>query len=372
MVFRCRWQPGSIGGFDRMNDDRDGGRPPRKVLIVLLGAIGDVTRGLPLAVRIKRAWPDTTLGWAVEPASAGLVNGHPSVDVVHVFRRKQGIGEFIRFCREIEAAKYEVALDMQRHLKSGLTTFSSRAERRIGFDYRNSRELNWLFCNEHIPPVEHLSAKIFHYQAFADRLGLPAVAPLDYGLDIRPSELERAEDLLLDSGVAVPPQQRAALIVGATWESRRWPPVRYAETVRELSARLDLTCIVVGGPAETPIAQAIAAELGDDHKVLKDLTGRTTLRELAAVFQRVRLAIGSDSGPMHVAAAAGTRIVSLWGASSPLRSAPHGSDAHVLKTAIGCSPCYRTTCPGLGTLCMEAIPSAAVVAHVEQLLQATS
>ena len=99
-----------------------------------------------------------------------------------------------------------------------------------------------------------------------------------------------------------------------------------------------------------------------------DLSGETSITDLVALFSRSRLAAGPDCGPMHIAAAMGIPVVSLWGATSPARSAPYGSESFVLQSAIGCAPCYRRRCPGLNRLCMFKIPPEAVLARVETLL----
>lgn len=357
----------------RSDNGRESSGRPRSLLIVLLGAIGDVTRALPLAVRIKEHWPDITLGWAVEPASAGLLRGHPAVDRIHLFERPRGFTAFRAFLKELRNARYECTLDLQRHFKSGITSFASGAPRRIAFNPRNSRELNLFFNNEFIPPVEHLSAKIHHYQLFGDKLGLPA-RELSFGL--HPSDDERAAvtRIVAESygGSDAPPgrERRVGLIIGASWPSRLWNEERYAETITRIAAKYGLVSIMIGGPGERQSADRIASLLDPAvrRESLIDLVGKTSLRELAALFGEVRFAIGSDSGPMHIAAAMGTRLITLWGASSPLRSGPYGSGDLTLQSAIGCSPCYRKLCPGLNRLCMDSIPPAAVLARVEQVL----
>ena len=117
----------------------------RRILIVLMGAIGDVTRGLPIAVRIKRSWPDSQISWAVEPLSAPLVTGHPAIDRVVVFDRKRGIAGYRNLIAELRTESYDLVLDMQRHFKSGMTSLLSGGKVRVGFHRRNAKEFNWLF-----------------------------------------------------------------------------------------------------------------------------------------------------------------------------------------------------------------------------------
>ncbi len=120
---------------------------PKNLLIVLHGAIGDVVRALPLAVRIKRAWPNTRLTWSVEPISSDILVGHPAVDELLIFKRREGFKEFKKFLKLVESKEFDLVIDLQRHLKSGLVARSSKAPVRIGFNQANSKELNFLFSN---------------------------------------------------------------------------------------------------------------------------------------------------------------------------------------------------------------------------------
>ncbi len=345
--------------------DNHAGR--KRILIVLLGAIGDVCRGLPLAVRLKRELPDVEIHWAVEPSSRELVEGHPAIDKVLLFDRPGGFSAFIRFLKEVRCEKYDIVLDLQRHLKSGVVSFASRAPRRIGFHRKSTREGNWLFNNEYIPQVSHLSTKIEHFQLFGDNLGLKTTPDLDFGLAPRAAEIQRVKNLIevgersagFSSGDKT---RRAALIVGASWDSRLWPAENFRSLVIGLRDRLKMTPILVGGRRDRGLSQEI---LRDDKSGAIDLTGELSLQELIALFSLVRLAVGPDTGPSHIAAAVGIPIVTIFGATSPLRSAPYKNEQLVLQSPIGCSPCYLRVCPGLGTLCMSDVPSEAVIAQIQ-------
>src|SRR5690242_13608191 len=145
----------------------------QRILIVLLGAIGDVTRALPLAMRVRAGYPRATITWAVEPASAPLLDGHPAIDERLVFERRGGAAAFVRFLRRVRAGGFDLVLDLQRHLKSGVVSAASRAPVRLGFHRRNAKELNWLFNTHTIEPVAERGWKLEQYQRFAAFLELP-------------------------------------------------------------------------------------------------------------------------------------------------------------------------------------------------------
>ncbi len=337
---------------------------PQKVLIVLLGAIGDVARALPLAVRLKRHWPHTELHWAVEPISRSLLEGHPAIDSLKVFDRPKGLPAFRRFLRAIRAENYDLVLDMQRHFKSGVSSWSTAAPRRIGFHRKNSREFNWLFATEQIAASEHFSSKTLQFQKFGDALGLPELSPLDFGLTATPAEKTKIRQLIEEGNGGG--QSYVAFILGSTWPSRFWQAEAYAQLAQRLSQELSFTALLLGAKGEQEFAEKIQSYSGP--RAVKNLVGKTTLRELVPVFEIASCAVGSDSGPMHIAAAVSCPIVSLWGSTSPARSAPYGSESSVMQSAIGCSPCYRKHCPGLDSECMRDISWQAVFAQVKALV----
>jgi ADP-heptose:LPS heptosyltransferase len=336
---------------------------PSSVLIVLLGAIGDVARGVSVAVRLKRAWPEVRLTWAVEPASRALVQGHRCIDRVVLFERHRGLAGYRDFIAALRREPYDVVLDMQRHFKSGMTSWLSRGRRRIGFHRKNAKEGNWLFNNGHIPPVENFSPKILQYQKFGDALGLPALEPLEFGFEADEQAEQKIAALLGDNGTRG--RCYAALLTGSSWPSRFWRAEHYRVLIDELFCRYGLVSVLIGGKNEEAFCTELCTGLAEERVV--NLAGKTSLSELFALFPKMKLAIGSDCGPMHIAAAMGLKVISLWGSTSPLRSAPYGSERLILQSTIGCSPCYRKRCPGLMTLCMSDIPPAAVLARAVEL-----
>jgi len=329
------------------------------ILIVLLGAIGDVTRALPLLQRLRHGYPQARIAWAVEPAAAPLVSDHPALNEVFVFDRPRGTRAFLAFLRQIRAQRPDLTLDLQRHLKSGIISRASGAPVRLGFHRRNSREGNWLFNTHAMPPMSHFSSKLRQFFAFADWLGIEQT-PVTFGLSLSAVEAQRVDKLLYD---VRPPF--VAAFVGSSCESRLWFADRTAAVANALATQ-GLSTVLVGGSGDIAFADAVAHAA---QAPVTNLAGRTTLRDLIGIFQRATAAFGPDSGPMHIAAAVGTPVVSLWGATSAARSAPWGSETGVINGEAPCSPCYLKRCP-IGRLCMEHIAVDAVlekiVSHVHQ------
>lgn len=330
-----------------------------RILIVLLGAIGDVTRALPLAQRLRAAYPRAEITWAVEPLSSALLENHPAIDRRLIFERRGGAAAFLRFLHAVREVRADLTLDLQRHLKSGVTSLASRAPVRLGFAAANSREGNWLFNNRHIAAQSHFSSKLQQFQVFGDWLELPAMA-LDFGLQLTAAEEAQVTALLGDLD-----RPFVAAFVGSSCDSRIWFPDRTAAVAERLAAR-GVATVLVGGPGDTGFARQVVAAA---HVPILDLTGRTHLRDLAGIFRRSAAAWGPDSGPMHIAAAVGARVVSLWGATSAQRSAPWGSEDLILEGPAPCSPCYRKHCD-IGRVCMQNIAPDVVLAHLVTALAA--
>ena len=140
-----------------------------RVLIVLPGALGDVIRALPLLGRLRRGAPHATLGWAVEPPSAPLLTSHPWLDRVHVFDRPRGLPALLPFLRALREARYEIALDLGRGLKSAFIARVSGATERIAFASADGREAGWLLATRRLAPQGPARSKL---EQFTSQNGL--------------------------------------------------------------------------------------------------------------------------------------------------------------------------------------------------------
>jgi ADP-heptose:LPS heptosyltransferase len=342
------------------------GAAPRRVLIILLGAIGDVVRALPLLGRIRRAWPKAHIAWAVEPKSQAVLEGHPWLDQLIVYDRRRAPFSFLPFLVRVRAGRFDLALDLQRHLKSGVAAMASGAGVRVGFDRANGKEFNHLFSTRRIAPQPPMRLKLTQYQAFGDALGLPP-SPVEFSLVATDAERARAAGMLKDA-----PRPLLAVILGSSWPSRLYFPDSIAAVIREMAAGREgspaLFPVLLGaGRAEVALAAQVVANLAGAPVL--NLAGRTNLRDLVAIFAECAAAFGPDSGPMHIAAAAGCPIVSLWGATAPERSAPWGFADLALPAAIPCHPCYLRECP-IGRECMRRIAPGEVADALRRALAA--
>jgi ADP-heptose:LPS heptosyltransferase len=332
---------------------------PKRILIILTGAIGDVVRALPLLGRIRHGFPGAHIAWAIEPKSAPILDGHPWLNEAILYDRRHAPWSFAPFLKRVRAGRFDLAIDLQRHLKSGIISMVSGACDRVGFSADNTKEFNHLFSSRQIEAQPEMRLKLLQYQAFGDALGLPP-APIEFGLAASQAERERVRGFLEDA-----PRPRLGVILGSSWPSRVYFPKSIAAVINGVSDRASrngespaLFPVLLGGPDETLLASDVMRELGGIEAL--NLAGKTSLRDLIAIFQECDAAFGPDSGPMHIAAAVGCPIVSLWGATSAKRSAPWGFDDLAITGEISCHPCYLRNCP-VGRECMHRIDPETVV-----------
>src|SRR5579863_9729304 len=206
---------------------------PKRVLIILLGAIGDVVRALPLLGRMRRAWPQAHIAWAVEPKSMPIIEGHPWIDQLMVYDRRHAPWSFVPFLLEVRAGHFDLVVDLQRHLKSGVVGVVSGARDRIGFAATNTKEFNHRFTTRQVEPQPSMRLKLMQYQAFADALGAPP-APIEFGL-----RLPEPEDARARAAVARARRPLLGVILGSSSPSRIYFPESVAAVIRDLARPVD-------------------------------------------------------------------------------------------------------------------------------------
>ncbi|MEM9800919.1 MAG: glycosyltransferase family 9 protein [Planctomycetota bacterium] len=294
--------------------------PPTSALFVRLGAIGDVVNALTVATALREAAPATRIGWAVHPLSLPLVEGHPAVDRVHVWRRGGGARELSRLAREIRSARYELAADLQRLQKSALLARASGASRVLGFDRARCKESSWVWTRERIAPGPKREHMVLQYRRFLPLLGVPDRDP-QHAFPHDAAAVAWAEGRSANGPSTL-------LNLGASKPEKRWPTASWRALAERLLAGdagpLDGPILLTGGPGDADVAREVARGLD-----VVDLVGTTSLLQLLELSRRARRMVTADTGPMHMCAAVGTPVVALFGPSDPARTGPYG-EGHVV------------------------------------------
>jgi len=341
----------------------DGGAP--RLLIVKLSSLGDVVHALPVASALRRRYPGAFLGWCVGRAAAPLVAHHPLLDVVFVLGRgtvapgervvvAEGYRELGRALRQYH---FEVSLDLQGLLRSAYLAYLGGAPCRVG--YRNWQEGAFLFNRiRAVPPARDRHA-VQGYLDFARYLDAPA-EPVEFVLPTDPQAAGTAERLLSEFSA---PGRAALLLPGARWESKHWPPDRFGQVAAWMAGQ-GLAPLVAGSAQDQALAERVVSASGGKAA---SIAGRTSVADLAALVARSRLVVGHDSGPVHLAAALGVPLVSIFGPTNPALTGPYGRRVEIVRAAVACSPCRRRRCRSL--VCQERVSVEMVTAAASRLLQ---
>lgn len=316
-------------------------RKPQRILIVKPSALGDIVHALPVLWLLKKRWPSARISWVVTPAFESLLRGHPMVDDVLVFERKRlasgwknpsAAAGLMRFGHQLRAGGFDFVLDLQGLFRSGWMTWKTNAKVRIGFDY--AREAAPVFYTHRIPTPSPERHAVERYLDIAEALGCGR-GPIVYDFGIDNAVRDSARRL-------APSAPYAVLLPGTNWETKRWPAARFGALVRPIKELFGLESVVAGG--------ADAAAMIPEIPRAINLTGQTDLRQLVALIEGASLVIGNDSGPMHIAAALGKPLVTVFGPTNPTRTGPHRRPDCVVRLDVPCSPCYSRTC--VHTSCM--------------------
>ncbi|WP_231363777.1 glycosyltransferase family 9 protein [Verrucomicrobium sp. 3C] len=321
----------------------------RKILILKFSSLGDVIQALPVAGGLRRRWPSAEIHWMAFGAYRDLLANHPAIDRFLEFpRRRKTLGALLRdlarCLASVRQEHYDLLLDMQGLLRSGLLCFLSGAKRRIG--PWNGREGSILFYRERVMPPPPPARE--RYLAFLRYLRVPA-GPLDYGLRAGPLDIPG----LRKGGYVV-------LHPYARWKTKLWPWRYYGELARSLP---QVRFVVIGIGPWFPL----------EEKNVVDLRGHLSNDRMKALLGNAAATVGPDSGPAHLAAALGVPTLVLFGPTDWRESAAVGKDVRVLSAPTTCAPCWRTRCPQARSVaCLSDIAPTRIREELKEICETAS
>jgi len=316
-----------------------------RIALIKPSALGDVVHCLPLLGALRKRFPRAYLAWVVNRGYAPLLEGHPDLDAIIPFDRgvlrrgtRQGLRQIGRFLKQIRSEQFDLVLDMQGLLRSGVMCWASRAQRRVGL--AGARE-GARFAYTDVVPVPDAANlhAVDRYGLVAQALGCPVATT--FHVPIAGHARETAARLL--AGQARPWLMFA---VGARWLTKRWPPYHFAELANRALKLSGGTAIFIGGPEDGALAQETSSQLVGP---CLDLTGRTNLAELAAVLERADVMIANDTGPLHLAVALGRPVVAPYTCTRVRLTGPYGAYAQAVESRVWCAgscvkECGRMEC----------------------------
>jgi lipopolysaccharide heptosyltransferase I len=325
----------------------------RSILIVRLGALGDLVHALPAVAALRAAWPDARIDWLVDGRYAAFLELVPVIDRIHVIggpaRRP-----VLPVMRAIRRARYDLAIDLQGLLKSAALARAAGARETAGFVARQLREpLAGAFYTRRVAADDsgHVVRKNL---SLVEALGVaaPAVAsPLKVTASPVPGEVRRM--LAIDAG------GRFGMInPGAGWPNKQWPPDRYGAVAAHLLARHGMPSVVTWGPGEQRLAGEVAAASAGAAAVAPP----TSVADLVELARAAAIVVAGDTGPMQVAAAVGTPVVGVFGPTNPARNGPWNPADEWVSRFDDCECHHKRRCrretPCIDTITIEEVARA--------------
>jgi len=290
--------------------------PPDSICILRLSAIGDCCHVLPLLRTLQNAWPDTPITWVIGKTEQQLLDGMQGVEFI-TFDKRLGWRALAAVRRQLAGRQFPLLLNLHASMRANMVSTMINAQRRIGFDRMRARDYQWLFTNETIPAVaqQHVCDGML---GFAKHLGIRETV-IEWNIPVSADDqawsaeiAELARPLCVISPCS---SQRAR-------NFRNWSKENYGAVVTHLIERYDANIVITGANTdlENDYAATLAALGGNP---VRNLVGRTSLKQLMALFSAADVVIAPDSGPVHMATAMGAPVVGLYATSNPDRTGPY-------------------------------------------------
>jgi len=342
-----------------------------KLLIIKPSSLGDIANTMAIIPGLRKLFPESEVHWLANKGYVDFVKLCKPEKVL-IFDRSswknakgllKAFSNFFSLCRQLRAEKYDIVLDLQGLFRSGWFALVTGAWQRIGFS--GAREKATIFYNRLVDDNRK--------NAHAADCGLEFLKIL--GMD-NPSAEWSWPDF---AEIADPLHQKYGLqknnyidfIIGTRWETKEWLPEYFAETAIEiLKNNPEIKIILNGTEDQTPTAEYIKTKIIDaginpDSVVI--LTGKIKLTELTALLSFSRMVLSSDTGPMHIAASLGTKIVALMGPTDPIRHGPYNQQQNAISVGMDCGPCHKKKCPD-NIDCMRNITPKMVLEKIRSII----
>jgi len=331
----------------------------RRILIIKLSSLGDIVHTLPVLPLLKDGFPEAEICWLVERRHQPLLLHNPFIDrliTVDTLRwRKKPFSlstyrELFASIRELRQRKFDLAIDFQGLIKSGLLAFLSGAPLRLGFGKDDLREpWSGIFLNR------RRSSSPYEVHVIDKNLGL--LHPL--GIDSSRVEFPlvfsgEAERYVTEGLSALKIGDFIIINPGGGWRSKRWSTEKYASLGDMVIDQMGYHILLTWGPGERELAMEVASRMRNSPAI----SFPTDIPQLIALIKRAKLLVGGDSAPLHLAVASGTPVVGIYGPSDPARNGPYNPADIVVRKEVPCAPCYKRDCgaePCMGAITPEEV-----------------
>jgi len=339
----------------------------RRILVVRTDRIGDVLLSTPVIKALRQKYPQAYVSMMVSPYARDVVEGNPYLDEVIVYDKEgkhKGFFRSLKFASRLKKKKFDLAIILHPTNRTHLLTFLAGIPERLGYN----RKLGFLLTRR----IEHVKQKGQKHEAeynleLLSELGITGNLP-ELFMPVKDDSENWAEDLFAREGIR-DTDKILAINPGASCPSKVWPAERFAEAAEKLAERYNFKILVLGGPKDMRLADKVSRGL--KGKAI-NLSGKTSVSRMASILKRSALFISNDSGPVHIASALGTPVISIFGRAqaglSPRRWGPLGKRDKYLHKGVGCIQCLAHNCVR-EFACLKAIKVEDVLAAAESILK---
>ncbi len=316
-----------------------------RILIIRLSAIGDVIQTLPAIHALRKSFPNSHLTWILEEPSFSLLQGHPEVDEVIIFPKKE-LGKTLKdkgiiaalcylkeFANQLKSRHFDLVIDFQNLLKSGVISYLSGAREKVGFG--PGREGNRFFLTKVFPAPTSIAHYVDQELELVHLLGADT-EEVSFVLPDYANEEKTIDAFLAENSIT---GKYFCIATGTTWPSKCWTP----EGMAKLADRLQDygKVIMIGSGQDSIIAEQTINKMST---IPIKAIGRFNLRELAVLIRRAAVFFGPDTGPMHLAVAVNTKTVVWMGPTDPNLKGPYPGRGFVVSLNLPCHPCRNKGC----------------------------
>jgi heptosyltransferase-1 len=338
-----------------------------RILLVRLGALGDIVHAIPVASALKRANPHARIDWLVSAKHREMLDIVPAIDRRLVVNDRAGAGGTSLFAAiaALRQATYDVAIDLQGLIKSAVIARASGSRRVIGFATKYLREplARFFYTDIHDPGGEGIYASAERRHVVEINLGL--VRPLGILPGTPEFPIEHVDSAVARQMRETSAGRYALLNPGAAWPNKRWPPSRFAALAKALRERRALSSVVLWGPGERDIGAEVVAQSAGAAV----LAPPTSIADIVALARGADVMVSGDTGPAHIGAAVGAPIVGLYGPTRPERNGPWLPEDITVSRADICE-CHHLRHCRRGRMCLLDVEMPEVLSAVERRLDA--
>jgi heptosyltransferase-2 len=352
-------------------DTKNGVKQYHRILISRTDRIGDVVLSTPVIKALRNRFPQAYISMMVAPCARDIVEGNPYLDEVIIYDKNGKHKSWLRsikFASSLRKKKFDLAVILHPTNRMHLLTFLAAIPERLGYN----RKFGFLL-NHRKPHTKQEAAK--HEAEYnLDLLRDYSISgnPADLFMPIKVESEAYVDELFRKEGIS-PTDKLLAINPGASCPSKIWPTERFRQVCEKLINLYSLKILILTGPKDISLADKITLHYEAKGRVI-NLAGKTSLSQMASILKRCALFISNDSGPVHIASALDTPVISIFGRKqpglSPRRWGPLGKNDKYLHKDIGCIQCLAHNCKKEFS-CLRAISVDDVVLAAESVLKAS-